>query len=82
MSFNFITAAEAASYIKDGDIVGLSGFTPAGSPKAVTAELAKLAEEKHAKGESFQIGLITGASTGDSCDGMLTRAHVVQPDIS
>ena len=26
MSFNFITAAEAASYIKDGDIVGLSGF--------------------------------------------------------
>ena len=28
MSFNFITAAEAASYIKDGDIVGLSGFTP------------------------------------------------------
>ena len=45
MSFNFITAAEAASYIKDGDIVGLSGFTPAGSPKAVTAELAKIAEE-------------------------------------
>ena len=49
MSFNFITAAEAASYIKDGDIVGLSGFTPAGSPKAVTAELAKIAEEKHAR---------------------------------
>ncbi|WP_443934150.1 acetyl-CoA hydrolase/transferase family protein [Phocaeicola plebeius] len=78
MSFNFITAAEAASYIKDGDIVGLSGFTPAGSPKAVTAELAKIAEEKHAKGESFQIGLITGASTGDSCDGMLTRAHAIK----
>ena len=78
MSFNFITAAEAASYIKDGDIVGLSGFTPAGSPKAVTAELAKIAEEKHARGESFQIGLITGASTGDSCDGMLTRAHAIK----
>ena len=29
MSFNFITAAEAASYIKDGDIVGLSGRNPA-----------------------------------------------------
>ena len=41
MSFNFITAAEAASLIKDGEIIGLSGFTPAGSPKAVTAELAK-----------------------------------------
>ena len=46
MSFNFITAAEAASLIKDGEIIGLSGFTPAGSPKAVTAELAKIAEEK------------------------------------
>ena len=78
MSFNFITAAEAASYIKDGDIVGLSGFTPAGSPKAVTAELAKIAEEKHARGEAFQIGVITGASTGDSCDGMLTRAHAIK----
>ena len=49
MSFNFITAAEAASLIKDGEIIGLSGFTPAGSPKAVTAELAKIAEEKHAR---------------------------------
>ena len=78
MSFNFITAAEAASYIKDGDIVGLSGFTPAGSPKAVTAELAKIAEEKHARGEAFQIGVITGASTGDSCDGTLTRAHALR----
>ena len=36
MSFNFILAAEAASLVKDGDIIGLSGFTPAGSPKAVT----------------------------------------------
>ena len=46
MSFNFITAAEAASLIKDGEIIGLSGFTPAGSPKAVTAELAKIAEAR------------------------------------
>ena len=68
MSFNFITAAEAASLIKDGEIIGLSGFTPAGSPKAVTAELAKIAEEKHARGEQFQVGVITGASTGDSIE--------------
>ena len=78
MSFNFITAAEAASLIKDGEIIGLSGFTPAGSPKAVTAELAKIAEEKHARGEQFQVGVITGASTGDSCDGVLTRAHALK----
>ena len=78
MSFNFITAAEAASLIKDGEIIGLSGFTPAGSPKAVTAELAKIAEEKHVRGEQFQVGVITGASTGDSCDGVLTRAHALK----
>ncbi len=78
MNFNFISAVEAAHVIKNGDIVGLSGFTPAGSPKAVMAEVAKMAEEKHAKGEEFQIGLITGASTGDSCDGTLTRAHALK----
>ena len=78
MNFNFISAEEAAHVIKNGDIVGLSGFTPAGSPKAVMAEVAKIAEEKHARGEEYQIGLITGASTGDSCDGTLTRAHALK----
>ncbi|KAA6310650.1 Propionyl-CoA:succinate CoA transferase, partial [termite gut metagenome] len=69
----FITAAEAANFIKHGYNVGLSGFTPAGSPKAVIAEVARIAEEEHAKGNPFQIGIFTGASTGDSCDGMLSR---------
>ena len=77
MNYNIMTAAEAASLIKDGEIIALSGFTPAGSPKAVTAELAKQAEEKHARGEQFQVGIITGASTGDSCDGVLARAHAI-----
>ena len=77
MSFPYISAVEAANLIKDGDIIGLSGFTPAGSPKAVTSALAQLAEEKHARGEHFQVGIITGASTGDSCDGALTRAHAM-----
>ena len=48
MSFNFISAAEAASLVKHGYNIGLSGFTPAGTPKAVTAEIAKIAEEEHA----------------------------------
>ncbi len=77
MGFQRISAAEAAAIIKNGDTLGLSGFTPAGSPKAVTAELAKRAEELHAKGEEFKINLLTGASTGDSCDGMLTRANAI-----
>ena len=74
MAFNYISAAEAASLIKHGYNIGLSGFTPAGTAKAVTAELAKIAEAEHAKGNPFQIGIFTGASTGDSCDGILSRA--------
>ena len=77
MSYCYITAEEAASLIKNGEIIGLSGFTPAGSPKAVTAALARIAEKEHAEGRPFQIGLITGALTGDSCDGELTRAKAI-----
>ena len=46
MALKFITAAEAASHVKHGDNIGLSGFTPAGTPKAVTMEIAKIAESK------------------------------------
>ncbi len=78
MSFKIITAAEAASHIKHGYNVGLGGFTPAGTPKTVTAEIARIAEAEHAAGRPFQIGLFTGASTGDSCDGALTRAKALR----
>ena len=54
MSLHFISAAEAATHIKHGYNIGLSGFTPAGTPKAVTAELAKIAEAEHALGNPFQ----------------------------
>ena len=78
MAFNIISAAEAATYIKHGYNVGLSGFTPAGSPKAVTPEIAKIAEAEHAAGRPFQIGIFTGASTGDSADGALIRAKAIR----
>ena len=78
MALNYITAAEAASLIKHGDNIGLSGFTPAGTAKAVTAELAKVAEAEHAAGRPFQVGIFTGASTGDSCDGVLSRAKAIR----
>lgn len=78
MAFRRITAKEAASLIKHGYNVGLSGFTPAGTAKAVTAELAKIAEEEHAQGRPFQVGIFTGASTGDSCDGVLSRAKAIR----
>ena len=78
MSLKFITAEEAAGLVNHGDNIGVSGFTPAGTAKAVTAALAKKAEEEHLKGNPFQIGIFTGASTGESCDGVLSRVKAIR----
>ena len=78
MALKFISAEEAASLVKDNDNVGFSGFTHAGCPKVVPVAIAKQAEEEHAKGNSFKIGVFTGASTGDSIDGSLTRAKLTR----
>lgn len=78
MGYHIISAAEAAALVKDGDTIGLSGFTPAGTPKAVTPEIAKIAEAEHAAGRPFKINILTGASTGDSCDGVLSRAKAIR----
>ena len=78
MAYARITAAEAAKMIKHGSNLGLSGFTPAGAPKAVTKELAAIAEAEHAAGREFQISLFTGASTGQSTDGCLTLAKAIK----
>src|SRR5579862_2260032 len=72
-----ITAAEAAALIQHGDTIGFSGFTPAGAPKAVPAALAALATERRARGESFKVGVVTGASTGTSLDGALAKAGAI-----
>ena len=77
MNYRIITAQEAATYINDGDGVGISGFTLSGTPKTVLPEVAKRAEEAHAAGKPFKINLYTGASTGDSIDGMLARAKAI-----
>lgn len=78
MSFNKITAAEAAAWIVDGDTIGLSGFTPAGTAKTVPAEIAKKAEKEHADGKEYKISIFTGASTGQSCDGNMANAHAIR----
>ncbi len=77
MSLPFMTAEEAATFVKHGDNVGFSGFTPAGSPKAVPTAVAELAMKEHEKGNPFKIGMFTGASTGDSLDGALARADAI-----
>ncbi len=78
MALKIITAEEAASLINHGDNIGLSGFTPAGTAKAVTFALAERAKAIHAEGKPFQIGIFTGASTGDSCDGVLSREKAIR----
>jgi succinate CoA transferase len=78
MALKFITAEEAASYVHHDDNVGFSGFTPAGCPKAVPVAIAKKAKEEHEKGNPFQIGIFTGASTGDKLDGELARAKAIK----
>ena len=55
MSLKFITAEEAASFVKDGDNVGFSGFTPAGAPKVISLAIAEKAIAEHAKGNPFMI---------------------------
>jgi len=78
MAIKVITAEEAALLIKHNDNIGFSGFTHAGCPKAVPLALAKRAEEEHAKGNPFKIGVFTGASTGDNIDGALSRAEAIK----
>ncbi len=72
-----LTAAEAAILVGDGQTVAFSGFTPAGTPKAVPRAIAARAEAEHAAGRPFKINVITGASTGPSVDGALARARAI-----
>lgn len=76
--FPTLTAAEAANLIKDNDVIGFGGFTPAGSPKAVSREIAQRALEEHEAGRPFSIGVITGASTGPSLDGVLAGSDAIK----
>jgi len=78
MALQFMTAEEAAKFVKNGDNVGFSGFTAAGSPKEIPTAIAKFAEAEHAAGRPFQIGVYTGASSGDSLDGALARAKAIK----
>ncbi|MBN1828112.1 MAG: succinate CoA transferase [Deltaproteobacteria bacterium] len=67
------TADEAAKLIKDGMIVGASGFTPCGYPKCVPLALAKRIKE----GEKIRIGLYTGASVGVELDEALAEVNAI-----
>jgi propionyl-CoA:succinyl-CoA transferase len=76
--FPTLTAEEAASLIQHDQTVGFSGFTPAGAPKAIPVALAARAIAEHQAGRDFQIGVLTGASTGPSLDGALAKAEAIR----
>lgn len=78
MAYKRMTAAEAAALIKNGENIALSGFTPSGTAKAVTKELAKIAAKEHEEGREFQVGIFTGASTGQSTDGDMANANAIK----
>ena len=67
------TAEEAAKIIKNGMVVGSSGFTKAGDSKAILPALAE-----RGKHEELKITLMTGASLGHGTDGKLAEAGVLK----
>ncbi|MGC4074261.1 MAG: succinate CoA transferase [Nibricoccus sp.] len=76
-TFKILTPAEAAALVNHGETVGFSGFTPAGSPKAIPREIARRASAEQSAGRPFQIGVVTGASTGPAVDGVLAEANAI-----
>jgi len=66
-----VSAGQAANLVKDGMVVGMSGFTRAGDVKAVPAAMAE-----RAKTDPFKITLITGASLGHDMDKKLVEAGI------
>ncbi|MGV3487072.1 MAG: acetyl-CoA hydrolase/transferase family protein [Tuberibacillus sp.] len=70
-----VKAEEAASWIKDGMALGLSGFTRAGEAKAVPLALVDSVK----KGQrQLKIDVYTGASLGNDIDGLMAEAGIIR----
>jgi len=76
--YPILSAEEAAALVQHGQTIGFSGFTAAGSAKAVPKAIADRAREEHREGRPFQIGVFAGASTGTSLDGALAAAEAIR----
>ncbi|MCL2161514.1 MAG: propionyl-CoA--succinate CoA transferase, partial [Betaproteobacteria bacterium] len=72
-----MTADEAAALINPGDNIGVSGFTGSGHPKEVPQALARRIAAASERGETFRVGLLTGASTAPELDGALFKVNGV-----
>ena len=77
MRYPILSPEEAAALISHGETLGMSGFTAAGSAKAVPLALAQRAVAEHAAGREFKVNVITGASTQSAVDEALAQAEAV-----
>src|SRR5690625_3750083 len=68
-----VTAEEAASWIRDGMNLGMSGFTLFGEPKEFPLALSKRGEK-----EKFKINLYTGASLGPVADQSMAEVDIIR----
>jgi succinyl-CoA:acetate CoA-transferase len=69
-----MSAEEAAALINSGTRIGMSRFTGSGYPNAVPLALARRIADANLRGQKFQVGIFTGASTGPESDGALAMA--------
>ncbi|MCT4619567.1 MAG: acetyl-CoA hydrolase/transferase family protein [Marinisporobacter sp.] len=68
------TAEELAGLINDGMVIGVSGFTPSGYPKAVPLALAERVKNT---GEKMSVSVYSGASLGPEVDGAWAEAGII-----
>src|SRR5690625_171776 len=68
-----VTAEEAASWVKDGMNLGMSGFTLFGEPKEFPIALSKRGQN-----EKFKINLYTGASLGPLADQPMAEVDIIR----
>ena len=77
MNYPILTAEEAVRLIKNGDTIGIGGFSSVGTPKVIPAALAEYAKEQHSAGKEYKIGLVTGGATGPQIDTDLVKADAI-----
>ncbi|PPC78678.1 propionyl-CoA--succinate CoA transferase [Pokkaliibacter plantistimulans] len=73
-----MSAEAAAALIPNGAVVGMSGFTGAGYPKAIPTALAHRIRDLNGQGEKFRISIWTGASTAPELDGVLAEVDGIE----
>ena len=73
-----MSADEAAALIRNGDNIGMSGFTGSGYAKEFPPALARRMDRDREQGNPLRVGVFTGASTGPELDGALAAANGMQ----